>query len=54
METITQKLIALKNVFNASISSDFLELLLVSQNEIPVDELQAAILDDGKYKITKV
>lgn len=54
METITQKLSALKNVFNASISSDFLELLLVSQNEIPVDELQALISDDGKYKIKKL
>ncbi len=52
-ETIIQKLNALPNAINVSMSTDFMELLLVSQKEIPIEELQIIISHDKKHTIKK-
>ena len=53
METVTHKLSALQKVINASMSTDFAEILLVSQGEIPTEELQAINSYVEKYRIKK-
>jgi methyl halide transferase len=53
METVTHKFSTLQKVINASMSTDFAEILLVSQGEIPTEELQAINSYDEKYRIKK-
>jgi Ni,Fe-hydrogenase I small subunit len=54
MESVTKKFGAIDSVLNVSMSSDFAEVLIVSKNEIAVEELQNAISYDKKYKIKKI
>lgn len=51
MDTITKKFEALNGVLNVSMSSDFAEVLLVSQNKIAIEQLENSIAYDEKYKI---
>lgn len=52
-KTITEKFMALEGVKNASISSDFSEVLIVSDGEIPLETLQNTVSYDEKYQIKK-
>ena len=54
MNTVTTKFKALNEVLNASMSSNFAEVLIVSKKEIPLEELQAIVSYDEKYKIQKI
>jgi SAM-dependent methyltransferase len=54
MESVTKKFNAIDNILNVSMSSNFAEVLIVSKNEIAVEELQNAISYDEKYKIKKI
>ena len=54
MESVTKKFEAIDGILNVSMSSDFAEVLIVSKNEIAVEELQNAISYDEKYKIKKI
>jgi SAM-dependent methyltransferase len=54
MESVTKKFNAIDNIINVSMSSNFAEVLIVSKNEIAVEELQNAISYDEKYKIKKI
>lgn len=53
METITEKILAIEGVLNASISSNFAEVLIVSTNEIETKILKVVIAYDEKYTIKK-
>lgn len=53
MNTVTDKFKALNGVLNASMSSNFAEVLIVSKKEIPLEELQKIVSYDEKYKILK-
>lgn len=53
-EIVIQKLSALQNVINVSISSDFVTILLVSRSEIPLNQLQTIVSYDEKYRIKKL
>lgn len=53
MNTVTSKFEALNDVLNASMSTNFSEVLIVSTNEVPLEELQAIVSYDEKYKIKK-
>ncbi|WP_035673192.1 methyltransferase domain-containing protein [Flavobacterium sp. 83] len=54
METVTKKFAVIDGVLNVSMSSDYMEVLLVSKNEIAVATLQNAISYDEKYQIKKI
>ena len=54
MESVSKKFAAIDGILNVSMSSDFAEVLIVSKNEIAVEELQNAITHDKKYKIKKI
>ncbi len=54
METITEKILAIDAVLNASISSNFAEVLIVSTNEIETKILKDVIAYDEKYTIKKI
>ena len=54
METITEKILAIDAVLNASISSNFAEVLIVSTNEIETEILKDVIAYDEKYTIKKI
>jgi SAM-dependent methyltransferase len=54
MNTVTAKFEALKDVLNASMSTNFAEVLVVGTKEIPVEELQSIVSYDEKYKINKI
>lgn len=49
--TVSEKFSALDNVLNVSMSSNFVEVLIVSKNEIALKTLQKEIAYDTKYKI---
>ena len=51
METITKKIAAIQGVLNVSMSIDFAEVLIVSEDKIEIDELQNTIAYDQKYHI---
>jgi len=53
MDTVTKKFAALNYVLNVSMSSNFAEVLIVSNREIPLEELQTIVSYDEKYKIKK-
>lgn len=53
MNTVTTKFKAVNEVLNASMNTNFTEVLLVSKNEIPIKELQNTVSYDEKYKIIK-
>lgn len=53
MNTVTTKFKAVSEVLNASMNTNFTEVLLVSKNEIPTKELQNTVSYDEKYKIIK-
>jgi SAM-dependent methyltransferase len=54
MESVTKKFNAIDDILNVSMSSNFAEVLIVSKNEITVEELQNAISYDEKHKIKKI
>jgi methyl halide transferase len=54
METVTTKFTALEGVLNASMNSNFSEILLVSKTEIPLETLQKIVSYDENYKITSI
>ncbi len=54
MKTVSDKFKEIKGVQNASMSSDFSEIVIVSATEIPLQFLQDAVAYDHKYKISKV
>jgi SAM-dependent methyltransferase len=51
--TVSEKFTALESVLNVSMSSNFAEVLIVSENEIALETLQKEIAYDAKYKIGK-
>ena len=51
MDTVSKKFAEINGVLNVSMSSDFAEVLIVSENEIAVEKLQNTISYDEKYKI---
>jgi SAM-dependent methyltransferase len=53
MSTVTTQFETLKDVLNASMSTNFAEVLMVSKKEIPLMELQKIISYDEKYTIIK-
>lgn len=54
METVSAKFQAIDGVLNASMSTDFSEVLIVSKEEIPLQELQKVVSYDEKYKIVPI
>lgn len=54
MNTVTAKFEALNDVLNASMSTNFAEVLVVATEEIPLEELQQIVSYDEKYKINKI
>jgi SAM-dependent methyltransferase len=54
MESVTKKFVAIDGILNVSMISNFAEILIVSKNEIAVEELQNVISYDEKYKIKKI
>lgn len=54
METITEKILAIDGVLNATISSNFAKVLIVSTNEIETKILKDVIAYDEKYTIKKI
>ncbi len=53
-QTVTDKFMALDGVLNVCMSLDFSELLIVSEKEIALHQLQSVIAYEEKYKIEKV
>jgi methyl halide transferase len=51
METVTQKIADLPNVLNVSMSSNYAEVLIVSKQQIALQNLQNEIAYDAKYSI---
>lgn len=51
--TITEKLVSLENVLNASINTALNKLLIVNKPALKFEQLEEAIAYDKKYKITK-
>lgn len=49
--TVSEKFAAIEGVLNVSMSSNFAEVLIVSQNEVALETLQKEIEYDVKYKI---
>lgn len=54
MDTLTEKLLTINGVLNVSISSNFIDVLLVSTNEIAIETLQEVIAYDEKHSIKKI
>lgn len=54
METVTGKLREMDGVLNVSMSNDYSELLIVSEKEIVLQDLQSQIAYDAKYRILKI
>lgn len=54
MQSITTTLSKLDGVLNASISSNFSELLIVSNSKMALAKLQNAVSYDAKYKISEI
>ena len=54
MATVTQKILALPNVLNVSMSSDYATVIITSNTEITLHNLQNEIEYDAKYKIKKL
>lgn len=54
VDTVTKKMAEINGLRNLSISSDFAEVLVVSEKEIALEELQKAVSYDEKYKIKKI
>ena len=54
METVSTKFAALDSVLNVSMNANYSEVLLVSQSEIPQEQLQEIVSYDEKYKIQKI
>ncbi|UQD56612.1 methyltransferase domain-containing protein [Flavobacterium sp. K5-23] len=54
MNSVTGKFSSLNGVMNVSMSSNFAEVLIVSEKEIPLEELQNIVSYDEKYKIKKI
>lgn len=52
-QTVTTKFLEIEGVENVSMSTDFLQILVVSKAEIEVETLQNIISYDEKYKIEK-
>ncbi|WP_413997800.1 thiopurine S-methyltransferase [Flavobacterium sp. W1B] len=53
MNTVTQKFAAISEVLNVSMSTNFAEVLIVSNKEIQLQKLQNIVSYDEKYKIKK-
>lgn len=53
MESVTDTISRLPEVLNVSMNTDFSELLIVSRDEIALEELQKVIAYDTKYKIVR-
>ncbi|MFY7965735.1 MAG: hypothetical protein ACOVO1_12625, partial [Chitinophagaceae bacterium] len=53
MNTVTQKFAKLQDVLNVSISTNYTEVLIVSKNEILLQDLQNELAYDAKYFIKK-
>jgi len=53
MQTVTTKFKELDGVYNASMSTNFAEVLIVSDQEVPLDDLQKIVSYDEHYKIIK-
>lgn len=51
MGTVIQKIAALPNIINVSMSSDFTDLLIVSEQQVGLQHLQNTIEYDAKYSI---
>jgi SAM-dependent methyltransferase len=54
MESVTKKFTEIDAILNVSMSTNFEEVLIISKNEIAVEDLQNAISYDEKYKIKKI
>ena len=54
METVSGKFLEIEGVENVNMNSNFSEIIIVSQSEINVEELQKIISYDEKYKINKI
>lgn len=54
METVSAKFATLNFVLNVSMNTNYSEVLLVSQSEIPQEQLQEIVSYDEKYKIQKI
>ncbi|MFV8327987.1 methyltransferase domain-containing protein [Flavobacterium sp. ZS1P14] len=54
MESVTKKFAAIDGILNVSISSNFAEVLIVSKNDIAIEELQNAVSYEAKYTIKKI
>lgn len=53
INTVSSKLLEIEGVLNVSMSSDFSEVIIVSKNEIEINQLQVVVSYDDKYKIVK-
>jgi SAM-dependent methyltransferase len=54
MDSVTKKFAEIDGILNVSMSTNFEEVLIISKNEIAVEDLQNAISYDEKYKIKKI
>jgi hypothetical protein len=54
LTTVTQKFSENEGVQQVSMSSDFANVLIVSEKEVPLATLQSQIAYDSKYQIVKV
>ncbi len=52
--TVSDKLYHIEGVLNVSVSNNFSEILIVSNSEIPLEQLQNAVAYDAKYKIKTI
>ena len=53
VKDISEKFRAIEGVKNVSMNTSFNEVLIVSEQEVPLSTLQEAIAYDTKYKIHK-
>jgi copper chaperone CopZ len=51
--TVSGKFTTIENILNVSINTNFNEVLIVSKEEIPLNELQQKVSFEKKYKIMK-
>jgi hypothetical protein len=54
MDAITTKFEVASDVLNVSINSNFMEVLIVSTTEIPLEELQKIVSSDQNHVIHKI
>ena len=54
MNSVTGKMTELEGVLNVSMNSSFSELLIVSNNEVEIKQLQEIISYDEKYRVFKI